>query len=129
MKRHAFALSEWISSLVDLGGLQEPNYDFYGKMKLFDHNDRDSIEWGLKHVFDYDVPRINAAVAAQVLPLHVYGREPCLLFDCLLFLLVMIDSGSGAGKHCLGNATKANGCSVRRVDGMAQAHLEMDTIL
>lgn len=84
MKRHAFGMSVWISSLDDLGGLQEPNYDFYGNMKLFDHNDRASIEWGLKDVFDYKVPLINAAVAAQVLPLHVYGREPCFLFDCLL---------------------------------------------
>ena len=48
--------------------LQEANYDFYGNMKLFDPNDRESIEWGLKRVFDYDVPRINAAVAEQALP-------------------------------------------------------------
>ena len=48
--------------------LQEANHDFYGNMKLDDPNDRESIEWGLKRVFDYDVPRINAAVADQVLP-------------------------------------------------------------
>ena len=82
MKRHAFGMSAWISSLVDLGVLQEPNYDFYGNMKLFDHNDRVSIEWGLRRVFDYQVPLINAAVAAQVLPLHVYGLEACSTVFC-----------------------------------------------
>jgi len=35
-------------------------------MQLFDQNDRESIEWGLMRVFDYDVPRINSAIAAQV---------------------------------------------------------------
>ena len=122
-------MSAWISSLVDLGVLQEPNYDFYGNMNLFDPNDRASIEWGLRRVFNYQVPLINAAVAAQVLPLHVYGLEACLLLDCLLFLLVTIDSGSGAGKPCPGNATKAKGYSVRRMDGMTQAHLVIDKIL
>jgi len=47
--------------------LQEESYDFYRNMRLFDPNDRESIEWGLKRVFNYNVSRINAAVAAQVL--------------------------------------------------------------
>jgi hypothetical protein len=68
--------------MVDLGGLQEPNYDFYGNMQLFDDNDRASIEWGLQRVFDFQESLINAAVAAQVLPLHVYGLEACSTVFC-----------------------------------------------
>ena len=43
------------------------SYDFYSNMKLFDPNDRDAIERGLKRVFDYDVSKINQAIASQVL--------------------------------------------------------------
>ena len=36
-------------------------------MILFDPNDRDAIECGLKRVFDYEVSKINQAIASQVL--------------------------------------------------------------
>ena len=51
----------WIRFAVEVIG-----YDFYGHMELYDPSDRKSIEWGLKRVFDYDVPRINKAIAFQV---------------------------------------------------------------
>jgi hypothetical protein len=43
------------------------SYDFYKNMKLFDPNDRDAIERGLKRVFEYDISKINRAIASQVL--------------------------------------------------------------
>jgi hypothetical protein len=52
----------WVKSTF-----QEQGYDFYGNMKLFDQADRTEIEFGLKRVFDYDVFKINQAIAAQVL--------------------------------------------------------------
>ena len=36
-------------------------------MELFDQKDRKEIEYGLKRVFDFNVPRINGAIAAQVI--------------------------------------------------------------
>ena len=36
-------------------------------MKLFDREDRDAIEKGLRRVFDYDESKINQAIASQVL--------------------------------------------------------------
>ena len=40
-------------------------HKFYEEMKLFDPNDRTEIEYGLKRVFDYNVDKINSAIAAQ----------------------------------------------------------------
>ena len=77
--------------------LQEANHDFYGNMKLYDPNDRESIEWGLQRVFDYDVPRINAAVADQVLP--------WCMCNGLQFILVTLVVLSGAGAAYLGRTS------------------------
>ena len=50
-------------------------------MQLFDSADRESIEWGLKRVFDYDVTRINQAIAAQVSVLQAQQPCSCSLWD------------------------------------------------
>ena len=42
------------------------DYDYFGNLKVFDEADRSAIEWGLQHIFDYDISKINRAVAAQV---------------------------------------------------------------
>jgi hypothetical protein len=53
-------------SLANLG-FQGLGYDFFSNMKLFDSNDRNAIEWGLKRVFDYEKSKINQAITSQVL--------------------------------------------------------------
>ncbi len=45
---------------------QDPGYDFYGNMMLYDQNDKKDIELGLMRVFEFDTSKINKAIAEQV---------------------------------------------------------------
>ena len=84
------------------------SYDFYSNMKLFDPNDRDAIEWGLKRVFDYDVSKINQAIASQVL----FNLMCCVLNMHLLAenVSVQVDSDSISQPHHSGGSGQRPSC-------------------
>ena len=56
-------------------------------MQLFDSADRESIEWGLKRVFNYSVDRINRAIAAQVSVLRAQSPK-IRLCSCSLYWIL-----------------------------------------
>jgi hypothetical protein len=53
---------------------QEEGYDFLGKMDVYDPNDKESILYGLRRVFDFDNEIINKKIADQV---HMYQQVRC----------------------------------------------------
>jgi hypothetical protein len=45
--------------------LQEAGYDYLGQMKLYSEDDKKSIYWSLRRIFDFDDSQINQAILYQ----------------------------------------------------------------
>ena len=59
---------------------QDPGYNFYGNMTLYDLNDKEDIEQGLLRVFEFEALKINKAIAEQVFCGH--GLACCSHCGC-----------------------------------------------
>ena len=45
---------------------QEQDYDYFGKMLLYDPRDKNAIYWSLNRIFDYSDDKVNVAIKEQI---------------------------------------------------------------